>query len=179
MMVLEREMVFFADTTVNIDPDAGTLAETALLAADFVRRLGLVPRVAMLSFSNFGSVRSPQSDKVRAATELVKQRAPDLEVDGEMQADTAAMDDFRFENYPFTSLRGRPNIYIFPNLDAANAAYKLMWRMGGAEAFGPILLGMGHPIHVLQRGSEAVDVLNLTALAVADAQEHAGRRAGG
>lgn len=179
MMVLEREMIFFADTTVNIDPDAGTLAETALLAADFVRRLGLVPRVAMLSFSNFGSVRSPQSDKVRAATELVKQRAPELEIDGEMQADTAAQDEFRLDLYPFTSLRGRPNVYIFPNLDAANAAYKLMWRMGGAEAFGPILLGMGHPIHVLQRGSEAVDVLNLTALAVVDAQEHAGRHAGG
>jgi malate dehydrogenase (oxaloacetate-decarboxylating)(NADP+) len=176
MLVLEREMIFFADTTVNIDPDAQTLAETALLAADFVRRLGLEPRVAMLSFSNFGSVRSPQSDKVRAATELVKQRAPGLEIDGEMQADTAALDEFRMENYPFTSLRGRPNVYIFPNLDAANAAYKLMWRMGGAEAFGPILLGMGHPIHVLQRGSEAVDVLNLTALAVVDAQEHAGRR---
>jgi malate dehydrogenase (oxaloacetate-decarboxylating)(NADP+) len=179
MLVLEREMLFFADTTVNIDPDAQTLAETALLAADFVRRLGLVPRVAMLSFSNFGSVRSPQSDKVRAAAELVKQRAPELEIDGEMQADTAAMDEFRMENYPFTSLRGRPNVYIFPNLDAANAAYKLMWRMGGAEAFGPILLGMGHPIHVLQRGSEAVDVLNLTALAVVDAQEHAGRRPAG
>jgi malate dehydrogenase (oxaloacetate-decarboxylating)(NADP+) len=176
MLVLEREMLFFADTTVNIDPDAQTLAETALLAADFVRRLGLEPRVAMLSFSNFGSVRSPQSDKVRAATELVKQRAPGLEIDGEMQADTAALDEFRLDLYPFTSLRGRPNVYIFPNLDAANAAYKLMWRMGGAEAFGPILLGMGHPIHVLQRGSEAVDVLNLTALAVVDAQEHAGRR---
>jgi malate dehydrogenase (oxaloacetate-decarboxylating)(NADP+) len=176
MLVLEREMIFFADTTVNIDPDAQTLAETALLAADFVRRLGLEPRVAMLSFSNFGSVRSPQSDKVRAATELVKARAPGLEIDGEMQADTAAMDEFRLDLYPFTSLRGRPNVYIFPNLDAANAAYKLMWRMGGAEAFGPILLGMGHPIHVLQRGSEAVDVLNLTALAVVDAQEHAGRR---
>jgi malate dehydrogenase (oxaloacetate-decarboxylating)(NADP+) len=179
MLVLEREMIFFADTTVNIDPDAGTLAETALLAADFVQRLGLVPRVAMLSFSNFGSVRSPQSDKVRAATALVKQRAPELEIDGEMQADTAALDEFRLDQYPFTSLRGRPNVYIFPNLDAANAAYKLMWRMGGAEAFGPILLGMGHPIHVLQRGSEAVDVLNLTALAVVDAQEHAGRQAGG
>jgi malate dehydrogenase (oxaloacetate-decarboxylating)(NADP+) len=179
MLVLEREMLFFADTTVNIDPDAQTLAETALLAADFVRRLGLEPRVAMLSFSNFGSVRSPQSDKVRAATELVKQRAPGLEIDGEMQADTAAMDEFRLDLYPFTSLRGRPNVYIFPNLDAANAAYKLMWRMGGAEAFGPILLGMGHPIHVLQRGSEAVDVLNLTALAVVDAQEHAGSRGNG
>ena len=175
MMVLEHDTVFFADTTVNIDPDAETLADVALLAADFVKRLGLVPRVGMLSFSNFGSVRSPQSDKVRKATELVKTRAPELEVDGELQADTAVLDDFRRENYPFSTLRDKPNVLIFPNLDAANIAYKLMWRMGNAEAFGPILLGMAHPIHVLQRGSEAADVLNLTALAVVDAQEHAGR----
>jgi malate dehydrogenase (oxaloacetate-decarboxylating)(NADP+) len=178
MMVLEHELVFFADTTVNIDPDAETLAEIALLAADFVRRLGVVPRVGMLSFSNFGSVRSPQSDKVRLATELVKRRAPELEIDGELQADTAVLDDFRRENYPFSTLHQKPNVLIFPNLDAANIAYKLMWRMGRAEAFGPILLGMAHPIHVLQRGSEAADVLNLTALAVVDAQEHAGRHAG-
>jgi malate dehydrogenase (oxaloacetate-decarboxylating)(NADP+) len=174
MVVTEREVVFFADTTVNIDPDAEALADVALLSAAFVRRLGLEPRVAMLSFSNFGSVRSPQSDKVRRATEIVKDRAPELQVDGEMQADTAALDDFRLENFPFTTLTERPNIFVFPNLDAANIAYKLMWRMGQAEAFGPILLGMGRPIHVLQRGSEAVDVLNLTALAVADAQEHGG-----
>jgi malate dehydrogenase (oxaloacetate-decarboxylating)(NADP+) len=178
MMVLEQDTVFFADTTVNIDPDAETLADVALLAADFVKRLGLVPRVGMLSFSNFGSVRSPQSDKVRRATELVKLRAPELEIDGELQADTAVLDEFRAENYPFSTLVNKPNVLIFPNLDAANIAYKLMWRMGKAEAFGPILLGMAHPIHVLQRGSEAADVLNLTALAVVDAQEHAGRHAG-
>ncbi|HEX2207058.1 MAG TPA: NADP-dependent malic enzyme [Longimicrobium sp.] len=179
MMVLEHDTVFFADTTVNIDPDAGTLADIALLAADFVKRLGLVPRVGMLSFSNFGSVRDPRSDKVRVATELVKLREPELEIDGEMQADTALLDDFRRESYPFTTLVNRPNILIFPNLDAANIAYKLMWRMGKAEAFGPILLGMGHPIHVLQRGSDAADVLNLTALAVVDAQDHAGRHDAG
>ncbi|HEX8392472.1 MAG TPA: NADP-dependent malic enzyme [Longimicrobium sp.] len=176
MMVLQQEVVFFADTTVNPDPDAATLADIALLSADFVRRLGIEPRVAMLSYSSFGSARGPASDRVARATQMVKERAPELEVDGEMQADTAVMDDFRLENYPFTSLRNRPNILVFPNLDSANIAYKLMWRMGGAEAFGPILLGMAHPIHVLQRGSEAADVLNLTALAVVDAQEHAGRR---
>ncbi|HEV3050600.1 MAG TPA: NADP-dependent malic enzyme, partial [Longimicrobium sp.] len=179
MLVLEHDTVFFADTTVNIDPDAETLADIALLAADFVRRLGLVPRVGMLSFSNFGSVRSPQSDKVRRATELVKARAPELEIDGELQADTAVLTEFRRENYPFSTLQNKPNVLIFPNLDSANIAYKLMWRMGGAEAFGPILLGMGHPIHVLQRGSEAADVLNLTALAVVDAQHHAGRHQNG
>jgi malate dehydrogenase (oxaloacetate-decarboxylating)(NADP+) len=179
MMVTAGDVVFFADTTVNIDPDADTLAEIALLSAAFVRRLGLEPRVAMLSFSNFGSVRSPASDRVRRATTLVKEREPGLQVDGEMQADTAVLDDFRTENYPFTTLTGRPNVLIFPNLDAANIAYKLMWRMGNAEAFGPILLGMARPIHVLQRGSEAVDVLNLTALAVVDCQEHGGSTADG
>ncbi len=174
MMVTEADVAFFADTTVNIDPDAEALADVALLSAAFVRRLGLEARVAMLSFSNFGSVRSPQSERVRRATALVKERAPELQVDGEMQADTAALDEFRLENYPFTTLKDRPNVFVFPNLDAANIAYKLMWRMGNAEAFGPILLGMARPIHVLQRGSAAVDVLNLTALAVVDAQEDAG-----
>jgi malate dehydrogenase (oxaloacetate-decarboxylating)(NADP+) len=179
MMVTEQDVTFFADTTVNIDPDADTLADIALLSAAFVRRLGLEPRVAMLSFSNFGSVRSPQSDRVRLATDIVRKRAPELQVDGEMQADTAVLDESRLANYPFTSLTDRPNVLVFPNLDAANIAYKLMWRMGRAEAFGPILLGMARPIHVLQRGSEAVDVLNLTALAVVDAQEHDGSAADG
>jgi malate dehydrogenase (oxaloacetate-decarboxylating)(NADP+) len=176
MMVLEHEILFFADTTVNIDPDAETLAETATLSAAFVRRLGLVPRVAMLSFSNFGSVRHPQSDKVRRATELVRSLDPTLEVDGEMQADTALVDDLRLAQYPFSTLRARPNVLIFPELNSANIAYKLLMRLGTAEAFGPILLGMAHPVHVLQRASEAVEIANLTAVAAVDAQEHAGRR---
>jgi malate dehydrogenase (oxaloacetate-decarboxylating)(NADP+) len=132
------------------------------------------PRVAMLSFSNFGSVTHPEADKVRRATERVKELDPSLEVDGELQVDTALLDDFRLREYPFSTLRGRPNVLIFPDLNAANLAYKLMWRIGGAEAFGPILLGMAHPIHVLQRGSEAAEIANLTAMAVVDAQEHGG-----
>ena len=176
MMVLEREILFFADTTVNIEPDAETLAEIATLAAAFVRRLGLEPRVAMLSFSNFGSALHPHSQKVRRATELVRSLDPGLEIDGEMQADTAVVDELRRELYPFSPLRGRPNVLIFPDLDAANIAYKLMMRLGGAEAFGPILLGMAHPVHVLQRASEAAEIANLTAVAVVDAQEHAGAR---
>jgi malate dehydrogenase (oxaloacetate-decarboxylating)(NADP+) len=176
MVVLEQEIVFFADTTVNIDPDAETLAEIATLAAGFVRRLGLVPRVAMLSFSNFGSARHPRSDKVRRATELVRSTDPTLEIDGEMQADIAVMDDMRRELYPFSTLRNRPNVLIFPDLNAANIAYKLMMRLGRAEAFGPILLGMSHPVHVLQRASEAAEIANLTAVAVVDAQEHGGAR---
>ncbi len=170
MMVLEREILFFADTTVNIDPDAATLAEIARLAAGFVRWLGIEPRVAMLSFSNFGSVRHPQSDKVRLATELVKAADPSLVVDGEMQVESALVPETRDKDFPFSTLDGSANVLIFPDLSSANIAYKLMARVGGAEAFGPILLGMAHPVHVLQRGSEAVEIANLTALAVVDAQ---------
>jgi malate dehydrogenase (oxaloacetate-decarboxylating)(NADP+) len=175
IMVLEQRLMFFADTTVNIDPDAETLAEIATLSAAFVRRLGIEPRVAMLSFSNFGSVRSPQSDRVRRATELVKEREPGLEIDGEMQVEAAVDPERRHSVYPGSTLTGEPNVLVFPDLNAANIAYKLMMKLGGAEAFGPILLGMAHPIHVLQRGSEAVEIANLTALAVVDAQERSRR----
>jgi malate dehydrogenase (oxaloacetate-decarboxylating)(NADP+) len=171
MMVLQNDLIFFADTTVNIDPDAGTLAEIALLSAEFVERLGIEPRVAMLSFSNFGSTRHPQTEKVQEATALVKRQRPALKVDGEMQADTAVVEEILRERYPFSTLDQPANVLIFPDLNAANIAYKLMGRLGGAEAIGPILLGMNRPVHVLQRGSEAADVVNLTALAVVDAQQ--------
>ncbi len=173
MMVLQHDLVFFADTTVNIDPDPETLAEIALLSADFVERLGIDPRVALLSFSNFGSARNPESDKVRRAVERVKELRPDLKVDGEMQADTAVMGDVLEERYPFNTIGGTANVLIFPDLNAANTAYKLLARIGGAEAIGPILLGMDRPVHALQRGSEAADVVNLTAIAVVDAQRRA------
>jgi malate dehydrogenase (oxaloacetate-decarboxylating)(NADP+) len=156
-------------------PDAETLAEIAVEAAGFVRSLGLEPRVAMLSFSDFGSARHPQSDKVRLATRLVKERAPRLTVDGEMQVETALLPDLRAKAYPFSSLGGMANVLIFPDLNATNIAYKLLARLGGAEAIGPVLLGTDRAVHVLQRGSTTADILNLTAIAVVDAQE---RRAG-
>jgi malate dehydrogenase (oxaloacetate-decarboxylating)(NADP+) len=131
----------------------------------------------MLSFSNFGSARHPQSEKVRQATELVKRMDPELVVDGEMQADTAAVPAIRERTYPFSELQGPANVFIFPDLNAANICYKLLARLGGAEAIGPILLGMAHPVHVLERGSEAAAIVNLTAIAVVDAQEREGRRA--
>ncbi len=171
MMVLEKDLLFFADTTVNIDPDAGTLAEIAMLAANFVEQLGIDPQVAMLSFSNFGSARHPDSDKVRRATEIVKAMRPELKIDGEMQVEAAIVPEIRESTYPFTELDGPANVLIFPDLNSANIAYKLMARLGGAEAIGPILLGMARPVHVLQRGSTAADIVNLTALAVVDAQE--------
>ena len=171
MMVLQHDVLFFADTTVNIEPDASTLAEITLLSAQFVRKLGIEPHVALLSFSNFGSARHPVSDKVRDAVKLAKIADPKLMVDGEMQADTAVVETILQKNYPFSTLQEKANVLIFPDLNSANIAYKLLWRMGGAEAIGPILLGMARPVHVLQRGSEAADIVNLTAIAVVDAQQ--------
>src|SRR5690606_4247605 len=171
MMILQHDLMFFADTTVNIDPDDETLAEIALLSAGFVERLGTEPQMALPSFSNFASARTPQSEKVRRAVERVKQLRPELVVDGEMQADTAVVPEILERVYPFSRLQDRANVLIFPDLDAANIAYKLLARLGGAEAIGPILLGMDRPVHVLQRGSTAADIVNLTAIAVVDAQQ--------
>jgi malate dehydrogenase (oxaloacetate-decarboxylating)(NADP+) len=171
MMVLEKDVMFFADTTVNITPDAEALAEIAILAARFAQRMGVDPRVAMVSFSNFGSVRHPESNKVARAVEIIKARSPDLIVDGEMQADTAVVPEILKSRYRFSKLQERANVLVFPDLNAANAAYKLLARIGGATAIGPILLGMRKPVHILQRGSDMRDIINLTAIAVVDALE--------
>src|SRR5213082_3391882 len=175
MMVLPQQTFFFADCTVNIDPDAETLAEIASAAAQFVQRLGIEPRVALLSFSNFGSVRHPAADKVQRAVALLHEREPALQADGEMQADTAVVERILMKTYPFSKLKGAANVLIFPNLDAANISYKLLDRVGGAQAIGPILVGMAQPVHVLQRGSDVSDIVNLAVIAAVDAQEH-GRR---
>ena len=175
MLVLPQQTFFFADCTVNIDPDAETLAEIASATAHFVHRLGIEPRVALLSFSNFGSVRHPAADKVRQAVALLHDREPGLQADGEMQADTAVVERILMKSYPFSRLKGAANVLIFPNLDAANISYKLLDRIGGAEAIGPILVGMAQPVHVLQRGSDVNDIVNMAVIAAVDAQEH-GRR---
>ena len=172
MLVLPQQTFFFADCTVNIDPDAETLAEIASAAAQFVRRLGIEPRVALLSFSNFGSVRHPTADKVQRAVALLHEREPALQADGEMQADTAVVERILMKSYPFSKLKGAANVLIFPNLDAANISYKLLDRIGGAEAIGPILVGMAQPVHVLQRGSDVNDIVNMAVIAAVDAQEH-------
>ena len=162
---------FLADATVNIDPTAEDLAEIAIMAAEKASRFGQEPRVAMLSFSNFGSTRHPLSEKVRRATELVRQRAPGLMIDGEMQADTAVVPEIIEETYPFSTLKGGANVLIFPNLEAGNIAYKLLHRIGGMELIGPLLTGLSKPVHVLQRGSEVNDIVHVAAVAVIDAQE--------
>ncbi len=171
LMITQRGIYFFADATVNIEPTAEDLAEIAISAAETAERFNVKPRVALLSFSNFGSTRHPLAEKVRKAVELVKQRAPELMVDGEMQADTAVTPSIIEHDYPFSSLQSGANVLIFPNLEAGNIAYKLLARLGGAEAIGPILTGLSKPVHVLQRGAEVNEIVNVAAIAVVDAQE--------
>jgi malate dehydrogenase (oxaloacetate-decarboxylating)(NADP+) len=165
------DLYFLADATVNIEPSSEELAEIAIMAAEKAIRFNVEPRVAMLSFSNFGSTRHPLSDKVRRAVELVRQRAPNLMIDGEMQADTAVVPQIVEETYPFSTLKGGANVLIFPNLESGNIAYKLLHRIGGTELIGPLLTGLAKPVHVLQRGSEVNDIVHVAAIAVVDAQE--------
>jgi malate dehydrogenase (oxaloacetate-decarboxylating)(NADP+) len=177
LMITQQGIYFLADATVNIEPSAEDLAEITICAAETAERFNVKPRVALLSFSNFGSTRHPLVDKVRRAVELVKKRAPELMVDGEMQADTAVVPDIIARDYPFSTLKDGANVLIFPNLEAGNVAYKLLARLGGAEAVGPILMGLSKPVHVLQRGAEVNEIVNVAAIAVVDAQE-AERRCG-
>jgi len=170
VIATKKDVYFFADTTVNIEPTSEQLAEIAVLSAEVARWFDVEPRVAMLSFSNFGSTRHPLADKVREATALVKEKAEGLIVDGEMQADTAVVPELVIEDYPFSQVKGDANVLIFPSLEAGNIAYKLMMRIGGAEALGPILIGMAKPVHVLARGSEVEEIVNMAAIAVVHAQ---------
>lgn len=171
-----RELYFLADCTVNIEPTAEDLAEIAICTAEMARRFDVEPRVAMLSFSNFGSTRHPLAEKVRRAVELVQRQEPGLIIDGEMQADTAVTPEIIEEEYVFSRLRGGANVLIFPDLEAGNIAYKLLNRIGGCEVIGPILMGMSQPVHVLQRGAEVNEIVNMAAIAVVDAQEACARR---
>jgi malate dehydrogenase (oxaloacetate-decarboxylating)(NADP+) len=174
MVILSDTVKFFADTTVNIDPDAETLARIAAQTAAMVRDLDIEPHVAMLSFSNFGSNRPPQATKVEKATRLLKARQPDLSVDGEMQVFPALDLERRKRLYPFCELGEHPaNVLIFPNLDAGNIAYKLMGAIGGADLVGPILLGMRKPVTVLEQDTTARSVVNMTAITVVQALERA------
>jgi len=171
MLVFEKQLVFCADTTVNIDPTAEQLAQIAYSASRIARTMGVEPKIAMLSFSNFGSVRHPESDKMAKAVQLLRQRDPSLVVDGEMQADTAFDPEIVGRDYPFSTLKEPANVLIFPNLSAGNIAYKLLNHLGGATAIGPILVGMSRPVHVLERGADVQDIVNMAAVAVVDAQE--------
>jgi len=173
MLVFEKHIVFFADTTVNIDPTPDQLALIAASAAQLARTFGIDPRIAMLSFSNFGSVKHPEAQKMAEAVRILRQRDPSLVVDGEMQADTAFSEEVLAGRYPFAALKAAANVLIFPNLSAGNIAYKLLTQLGGATAIGPILVGMQHPVHVLEQGADVQEIVNMAAVAVIDAQQRA------
>jgi malate dehydrogenase (oxaloacetate-decarboxylating)(NADP+) len=170
MLVFENRVVFCGDTTVNIDPTAEQVAQIAISAAGLVSNFGQVPRVAMLSFSNFGSVKHAEAEKMAEAVRIVRERRPALMVEGEMQADTAFDMMSVGTRYPFSKLTEEANILIFPNLSAGNIAYKLLTKLGGAAAVGPILVGMAHPVHVLEENADVQDIVNMAAVAVIDAQ---------
>jgi malate dehydrogenase (oxaloacetate-decarboxylating)(NADP+) len=173
-VVLKDRVLFFADTTVTIDPGAEELAEIAEQTADLARdRFQVEPRVAMLSFSNFGSVDHPSARKMQRAREILKVRRPDILCDGEMQADTAVTAEILAEHYPFAEIQGGANVLVFPDLNSANISYKLVQRLSGAEVIGPITCGMAAPVHVLQRYADLNDILHLTALTVVEAQSDA------
>ncbi|MBI5394356.1 MAG: NADP-dependent malic enzyme [Verrucomicrobia bacterium] len=170
MVTTRQRVVFFADTTVNIDPDAETLAEIAIMTSRLMHDFDIEPRVAMLSYSNFGSVRNPRTERVREAVEIVRQRVPDLLIEGEMQAGTALVEEVLNGTYPFNRLRKAANVLIFPNLAAGNIAYQLMQQLANAEVVGPILVGISKPVHIVSRESEVKDIVNLAALAAVKAQ---------
>ena len=171
LVTRKGDLLFLADCSVNVEPTAEDLAEITLCAAEAARRFDVTPRVAMLSFSNFGSTNHPLCQKMRRATELVKHRDTSLMIDGEIMADTAVVPEILERDYPFSPLKGGANVLIFPDLASANIAYKLLMRIGGAEAIGPILLGLSKPAYVLPRGAEVEEIVNITALAVVDAEE--------
>ncbi len=177
MLVFEKHVIFCGDTTVNIDPTAEQLAQIAYSAGRIVRTFGITPKIAMLSFSNFGSVRHPEAEKVAKAVAILRKRDPSLIVDGEMQADTAMDENILRTGYPFSALKERANVLIFPNLSAGNIAYKLLHHLGGAAKIGPFLVGMNLPVHVLEQGADVQDIVNMAAVAVMDAQQRISERA--
>jgi malate dehydrogenase (oxaloacetate-decarboxylating)(NADP+) len=170
IVVTKNDFKFFADCTVNIDPSAEDLAEIAVATADLARYFDVVPRVAMLSYSTFGSAAGPSARKVAAATELVRRRKPDLEVDGEIQVYLATLEEVRKPEFPFSTLKENANVFVFPNLDAANIAYQMLENVGGAEVIGPVLLGMQKPVNVLQMGTSVQSIVNLAAITALRAQ---------
>jgi malate dehydrogenase (oxaloacetate-decarboxylating)(NADP+) len=171
LLTFRNRVVFCADTTVNLDPDEEILAEITKHTASLAREFNVEPRAAMLSYSNFGSVENEGTRKPRRAVELLHEDpAVDFPVDGEMQADTAVVEEILGGTYDFADLEEPANVLVFPNLEAGNIGYKLLQRLGGAEAIGPMLVGMEKPVHVLQRGDEVKDIVNLAGVAVVDAQ---------
>jgi len=172
MMITKKGPVFFGDTTVNVNPSVQELVDITVLIDRSVKQFNVKPRVAILSYSNFGSNDGLIPEKARETVRILHDKYPDMLVDGEMQANFALNPDLLEDNFPFSALVGRAaNTLIFPNLESGNIAYKLLQEMGGAEAVGPILLGLKKPVHVLQLGSSVREIVNMITIAVVDAQE--------
>jgi malate dehydrogenase (oxaloacetate-decarboxylating)(NADP+) len=174
IMIVKDKVYLFSDATVNIEPNSEELAQIAILVNDFAKTVGLDPRLAMLSFSNFGGTPHPEAQKVSDAVQMVRETRSDILIDGEMQADTAVVASIVEERYPFSQVKDA-NVLVFPNLSSANVAYKLLSRLTDATAIGPILLGMGAPIHVLQAGDDVEDIVAIAAVAAMDAQSRMSR----
>lgn len=170
-MILEKRLLLFADTAVTVDPNSHDLAHIAIDTAETAKRFGIEPRLALLSFSTHGSADHPFVDKVREATAMVKHYQPDLIVDGEMQVDAALVPEVAARKYPTSQIKGDANVLIFPDLQAGNIAYKLVERLAGAQAVGPILQGLKKPINDLSRGCKYEDIVNLAAITTIEAQE--------
>ena len=171
LVIIDGRPYFFTDCAVNIEPTAEQLAEIALAASQLAEvEFDRAPRVAFISYSDFGSAGGDEPARVRKAVEVFKKARPDIPVDGEMQADSAVVADLLQQRRPGGPLSRPANILVFPNLTAANASYKLLNRLGGAEVIGPILSGLSKTVHVLQRDASVPDVVNMTAIAVAEAQ---------
>ncbi|MCZ6754327.1 MAG: phosphate acyltransferase, partial [Gemmatimonadetes bacterium] len=171
MLLYRDRTLFLADTTVNEEPDAVCLADIAINTAKAARFFGVVPKVAMLSYSNFGSVRNRDLDRITEAVAIVKEREPDLTIDGEMQAHLALNPALRQKHYPFCALEDSANVLVFPNLHAANTAYRLLSELSEGEIIGPILMGMDAPINVLSQEVLMQDVVNMTAISVLETKE--------
>ena len=171
MMLTKKGPVFFGDTTVNVNPTAEELVDISLLLDVSVKKFNISPRIALLSYSNFGSNDGEVPEKTRLAVKMMHERFPEIVVDGEMQANFAMNSDLLKDNFPFSVLNDAPaNVLVFPNLESGNIAYKLLQELGGAEAVGPILLGLNKPVHVLQLGSSVREIVNMVTIAVVDAQ---------
>lgn len=166
---IQGRTLFFADTSINTDMTAERLANIAMMTAEFAQSMDITPRVAMLSFSNFGSVKHPHARMVRDAVHIVQERMPELEIDGEMQADSAVVPEILTENYPFCTLTGAANVLVFPDMQTGNISYKLLQRLGNARVVGPIILGLNAPAYVMQRHASVDEIFNMTTVAVAQA----------
>jgi len=175
-LILHDRMIFICDTYVTPDPDAAHVAEMTILAAEEIRRFGIVPKVALLSASNFGSVDLPSARKMQQALALLAERAPELEVEGEMHGDTALSDEIRRKVFPSSRLHGGANLLVMPTLDAANISFNLL-KVASSEnvTIGPILLGAARPVHILTPSATVRRIVNMTALAVADANAPRGQ----